>query len=363
MALLFIVNGAALGSWLPRLPELRDRLGLGLAEVGLTLAAGGLGGLTGSAASGLLIGRFGPRRAAIGPALVLLLTLPLVSIAPTGLILAAVVMAAGLSDAIADVGMNALAVRVEQARKHSIMSRLHALWSLGSFGGSAISAGALAIGVDLRIQLVAIGLGGVGAVTVASRLVPDPEPRPRPRPRWASVVGLALAGLAVAIVEGAPVDWSAIYLTDVTEATATAGGAAFLVYMGGMLVGRAGGDTVVDRVGVRAAILLGLGMTTLGVVVVLAGDAAVPAFVGFALWGLGVSVMAPLFYRLAGAHRQFGEGGGLAALTVGNRLGFLTGPATIGALAAVASLPAALGAGVGIGLAGVLVAIGVSFRR
>ena len=64
MALLFLVNGLVVGSWLPRLPEIRDRLGLDLDTLGLTLALGGLGSLVGSSISGVLVSRFGSRRTA-----------------------------------------------------------------------------------------------------------------------------------------------------------------------------------------------------------------------------------------------------------------------------------------------------------
>lgn len=289
--------------------------------------------------------------------------LPLVAVAPSAPLLAGVVFVAGAADAVADVGMNALGVRVEQAREQSIMNRLHALWSLGSVGGSAVSAGALAAGVELPAQLLAVAVGGAGAVVVASRLVPDPEPRPRPRPRLGSVAGLIAAGVAIAIVEGAPVDWSAIYLTDTLEASATVASAAFVVYMAGMLGGRAGGDAVVDRLGVRRSILVGLGVTAAGTALVMSRWSAVAVLAGFGVWGLGVSVMAPLFYRLAGAHTQFGEGSGLAALTVGNRLGFLAGPATVGTLAASIGLSWAILAVVGVGLAGVTISMSGPFGR
>jgi predicted MFS family arabinose efflux permease len=357
VAILFVVNGMVLGSWLPRLPELRDRLGLDLAGVGVVLGVGGLGGLLGSALSGVVIGRVGPRRAAVGPALGLLASLPLVAFAPSAVTLALVVAAAGLLDAVADVGMNALGVRVEEARGRSIMNRLHALWSVGSFGGSAVSAGALASGVGLRPQLLAIAAAGLMAVTVAARGLPDPAPRPRPRPRLSPVLALAVAGFAVALVEGAPVDWSAIFLTDVIGASPTTAGTGFLVYMGGMLTGRAAGDTLVDRLGLRRVLPVGLAMVAAGLAVVLVSNGPVGGLAGLALWGLGVSVVFPLFYRIAGAHRSLGEGAGLAALTVGSRIGFLSGPAAIGATAALTSLPLALGMMVGVGLIGAVVTI------
>ena len=56
-------------------------------------------------------------------------------------------------DSFADVGMNALAVRMEEARGRSIFSRLHGVWSFGTLAGAALSTVAVAVGVGLVPQL------------------------------------------------------------------------------------------------------------------------------------------------------------------------------------------------------------------
>jgi hypothetical protein len=72
------------------------------------------------------------------------------------------------------------------------------------------------------------------------------------------------------------------------------------------------------------------------------------ALVGFAFWGLGISVVLPVLYKLAGGHESFSEGSGLAALTVGTRLGFMVSPALIGVAATAWGLPTALAVVVGV---------------
>jgi hypothetical protein len=68
-------------------------------------------------------------------------------------------------------------------------------------------------------------------------------------------------------------------------------------------------------------------------------------------------VVLPVLYKLAGSHPTFAEGAGLAALTVGTRLGFMTAPALIGFVAARSSLSVALGVVVGLAAAASLVTI------
>ncbi|MBA3606492.1 MAG: hypothetical protein H0W46_11105, partial [Acidimicrobiia bacterium] len=57
IAAVFFVNGATFSSWLPRLPELQERLGISDAALGVTLVGSGVGGLAASAWSGWLVDR------------------------------------------------------------------------------------------------------------------------------------------------------------------------------------------------------------------------------------------------------------------------------------------------------------------
>ncbi|MGH8912438.1 MAG: MFS transporter [Acidimicrobiia bacterium] len=365
MAILFLVNGIVLGSWLPRLPEIRDRLDLGLAEVGLTLAVGGIGGLVGSAVSGMVVGAVGPRRSAIVPGLTLMALLPLVAVAPTAVALAAVMAVIAVVDSVADVGMNAVAVRVEAARGRSIFSRLHGVWSLGSLLGAAASTIAVATGVALEIQLMVTAGAGMAAVAWAARLLPEPEANSLPRApkRRRVVVSLALAGAGAAFLEGTPSDWSALFLTDVLGSPPAIAGAGFLGLSLGMMIGRFGGDAVVDRMGARFTLMTGLIVVAMAVALATAAVSVPLTLTAFTVWGLGVSVVLPLLYRQAGSHPALGEGSGLAALTLGSRVGFLAGPAAVGSVADVSSLPIAIVVVMGVALAVSVSAIFASLQH
>jgi len=365
VALLFFVNGVVLGSWLPRLPELRDRFGLGLASVGLALAVGGLGGLAGSALSGVVVGRVGARQSALWPAAAVMVLLPLLALVPHALLFASVLGLIAVTDAVADVGMNALAARVEAARGRSIFTRVHGVWSLGSLSGAAVSTAAVAGGVGLAPQLVVTAGACLAAVVWAAHLLPESEIRPRPEAtagRGVVAFWLAIAGAGAAFVEATPSDWSALYLSDVLGAAAATAGAGFLGLTLGMVVGRMGGDFVVDRIGPRRTLAGALAFVAVAVALMTSTSNLIVALIAFTVWGLGVSVLLPLMYRLAGSHPAFAEGHGLAALTQGSRLGFLAGPAAIGSMAEATTLPVAFVVVVGLALLATLWAAIFSLR-
>jgi predicted MFS family arabinose efflux permease len=328
VALLFLANGAVVGSWLPRLPEIRDWLGVDLGTLGLALGLGGLGAITGSSLSGVILGRFGSKRSALLGSVLLFALLPLIAVVPTVAWFAVVLAFLGFLDAQADVGMNAVGVRVEEQVGRSIMTRLHGLWSLGTFLGAALSALAVSRGIGLASQLSATATVGLLVLAFAARMVPTAPVRARTGDRSGRLaMGLMLAGATAVIVEGAPFDWSALFLVD---EIGSAGATGLILFTGGTLIGRMGGDFVVDRLGSRPTLFSGIGVAVAAMFLVVTSSTEGMALLGLGLWGLGISVALPVLYKLAGSHPSFSEGAGLAALTVGIRLGIMIGPALIG---------------------------------
>lgn len=358
VAVLFLLNGIVLGSWLPRLPEIRDELGLSLGGLGVVLGISGLGGVVGSALSPSVVNRLGPRRTAVWPAAATLVLLPALAVGTSAVMFTAVLCLIAITDALADVGMNAFAGRIEAARGRSIFSRLHGLWSVGALTGGLVTTLALAAGVTHLAQLgITAGVGLVAIVAIRG-LLPEIEPKPRP-PRSRRQIGfvLALAGAAVATLEGIPADWGTILMTDILLATPATAGLAFLSVSLGMLAGRLVGDMVIDRIGGMRSLGLALALVAAGSAVTVTSPWIPLTLAGFGIWGLGVSVTLPLLYREAATHPDFGEGAGLAALTVGSRLGFLVGPPVVGWAAAATTIPAGIGAVTAAGLATAVVVI------
>lgn len=329
-----------------------------LDTLGLTLALGGLGALIGSSVSGVVLGRIGARRSAVVGAGLLFLLLPLIAVVPTAFLLGLLLAVLGFVDAQADVGMNQVGVRVEESAGRSIMTRLHGLWSLGTLLGSGLSALAVLSGFRLGPQLAALSVAGLAVVALAARLVPDTAPRPGTGERSGRIaLGLIVAGATLVVIEGTPMDWGAIFLIDVTGTTAAVGGTGVIVFTAGMLVGRMAGDYVVDRFRGVPTLFAGIMLSVAAMLlVVLSGSTAI-ALIGFGLWGLGISVALPVLYKLAGSHPSFAEGAGLAALTVGTRLGFMAAPALLGLVATASNLSAALTLVVGLAAAAALVTI------
>ncbi|WP_433030607.1 MFS transporter [Actinomycetospora sp. CA-053990] len=174
---MFVVNGATYNSIVPRLPNIRDDLGLSNAALGTAIAAFPAAALLFGVLAGPLIARVGSGRAGAGVGLVGAVLLPAVALAPSWIALAAALFVLGLTDAWADAAMNAHGLRVQTGYGRSIVNGLHAVWSMAAVGAGLLGAAAAGLGVPLLLHLGAVAVVLVGVSVLAWRwALPGPEP-------------------------------------------------------------------------------------------------------------------------------------------------------------------------------------------
>jgi MFS family permease len=340
--LLFFVNGASFSSWLPRVPEVRDRLDLSLGELGTVLLAVGLGGLVSSAVGGVVVDRLGSRRASVGASILLAGGLPLIGMAPSAVLLAGALLCLSAVDAVADIAMNVQAADVQRRLGRSIIQRFHAGWSIGTVTGAAAGTAAAALEVSLTVQLVATG-AVLAALVLWARpaLATDVEPPPPAQEgvRRSGAV-LLLAGLAVllALVEGTPGDWAAVFADDVHDASEGIAGLGYVAVAAGMVVGRLAGDRAADHFGGPKLFRLALTVAGVGAFVVVTSPHVAVVIVGFAVTGCGISVLFPALYLQAATTPGVPAGLGLGVMASGARCGFLVSPVTVGAISEATTL-------------------------
>jgi MFS family permease len=363
---MFATNGMAFGSWVPRLPEVRDSLGVGDAALGLVLLGGGVGGLTMSLASGRIVDRFGSRRTMVATSLALSSLIPLIAIAPSPAVLFAVLVAIGALDGVTDVAQNAQAIELQRHRERSLLSRMHAAWSIGTLAGGLAASRAAAAGVSLSLQLglTAIVLAAV-CLTAAPHLLqggsaphllapspalpgevvepagtPDHPPAARAAPRRLLLLLFAM-GAAAVLTEIPPTEWAALLMGQRYDVGPGAAGLAFVAFTAGMVVGRLGGDMVVDRIGSERTRRTGAVVALAGFVIIVAGSAPGLTLAGFSIAGLGASSQFPMAVRRAG-ELLGGSSRGVAVFAAGSRAGMLVASPVMGVLSAATSRSTAL---------------------
>jgi fucose permease len=360
VAVQFFVNGLVVASFIPRLPEIRDRIDISTATLGALLAIGSAAGLLGSLAVGRLIERFGTRQVLIGGALALVSALAVIGVATTPAMFLVGLMGLSSMDVLVDSAMNSQGSWISGRRNVPVMNRLHGLWSLGTVVGGLVAAQAAASGVSLETHLlVASALFFAVVVFVGRGLLTTDEFVTEPVENSAAAgvsnrarrrLPLVLLGLASGCsiaMEMTSSDWAAFRLSDDFGAAAGLAGLAYVAFTVGMTSGRFGGDWLIARFGPERVFNVAISMTVIALVVAAFAPNQWVVLGAYVASGLGIATQFPKLYDDA-AKFPGRPGAGLGALTGGSRLALLLTPALVGALA---------GTGLSVGAASALVTL------
>jgi predicted MFS family arabinose efflux permease len=367
---LFFANGATYGNWIPRLPEIKDRLGVTNSGLGVALLGGGLGGLVGSLAVGAVMSRVGSRRMVLVTMTLVAAAMTLVAFVSQAWMLLVVLSLIGLFDVCADVAINAQGVIAQEQLGRSIMNRLHGMWSLGFASGTVVGSLGAGLDLDLRVQVVIVAGSLIAAVWFVARWLVKIDPSHHdeaavaPSSRQLGVIAIALAvvGAAAIALEGMPNEWAALIMRDEFGIGAWAGFGT-VAFGTGMLLGRFSGDYVQNRIGSEKMFRLAMGLILLGFAVVLATSQPWLALCGLFVSGTGQAVIFPRLYLLAARVPGLSAGAGLGALMVGLRIGGMATTLSMGALADAYDLRVALAIVAAVSFVLLLVSNAVVSRR
>jgi len=335
--LIFLVNSFLFGSWITRLPEIKNHLQLSDGDLGLALLGMPLGSLIIMPFMGWFTQRWGSGRITLlcGILFCFVSITPVLATSYMHLIVALILV--GLGTGSMDIAMNAAAAGVEKKYRISIMSSCHGLWSLGAMTGAG-SAGIIAgLGVSPRIHVFFVAAALLILVFILSPTIitiKDPG-EPGKAFAWPTgpLLGLALIGFCVGWGEGAMADWSAVYLRNTLSASPYISGLGFAGFAGAMALGRFYGDQIIPDWGAKSVVVRGCLISTIALALGLALPLPWLAIGGFTLAGIGFSCLIPAIFISAAHTPGLSSGTGIAAVASVSYLGMLSGPPVIGIVA------------------------------
>ena len=337
----FFLYSFSFGGFFPRLAELQKQMGLTESALGLGLIGVATGTLFSLTFAGPIVERVGHRVTLLALMPVLPVFYALAAHASGALTLFLCLLPAGLCIGAIELIVNLEADRVEHQSGKRNMNRSHAFWSFGFFGAGLLGALAARAGISPQWHLAGVvPLTALLIVLLLGRFEPAPHRSgssaeathrfARPTLAIGALVAFSLSGM---VLEGAGIDWSAIYMRDIFQATPFVCGLA--VAVGALAQGatRYVADRFVERhspLSIARSLLGVLGVGTL--MVTFAPNAAV-ALLGFALIGVGTSVMFPLAMSAAAQRTDRPAATNVAALAQISFISFLLGPPLLGFVA------------------------------
>ena len=359
----FALAGVAFATWASRIADAKAGLDLSAGQLGATLFAMSAGSMLAMPSTGRLADRFG-----------------VVSTIRTGMVIGVVgfgVVGAGVDlfesrlvvglglfligsgVGVWDVAMNLEGASVERLLGQTVMPQFHAAFSGGTVASALLGAGMSWASVPLLPHL----LGSAVLVTAAGfwamrsflpREVEDAEPveapaaagdgdglgvgdgavakPPASRSAWLEprTLLIGLVTLVAAFTEGTANDWLAVAFVEGHELPAWAGVLAFATFLSFMTIGRLLGTRWLDTYGRVPVLRITFAFAVLGSLLVIFGNAWL-AFLGAAVWGVGVSLGFPVGMS-ASADDPARAGARMSVVATIGYLAFIAGPPALGFL-------------------------------
>ena len=340
VVLLFGYNGLVIGAYAASIPTLTARFGLVPWQLSVFFVSMGLAAIASMQVSGRLADRLGARRVSLAMLPILVAAILALGLSPSLPVMFVAGIALGIGNGGIDVAMNAIGVQVEQHRPKPIMSFFHGMWSVGNLTGAAtlVLLGAVFAPDPQPAVVAATSVAaalGVAAFVLAWRITPETavvshtDATGTRTPIPASAYLLGLMAIAFGLGEGTASDWSSLQVTQIAGVDPTTGALGYTCVAAFMVVIRLLGDFLVARFGRRAVTMFGGACSALGYLVVALGSNLPVLLVGWSLVGLGIGMIAPQVYAVAG-HTAGGRG--LAVVVTFGYATFLIAPALIGYL-------------------------------
>ena len=358
----FFVMGISSMAWVPRIPEIKDQLGLRDGQFGFVFLAGAFGSICGTQISGRAIHLIASKSFARICAVLMPIGIYIMGSAHSVLALICGLFLGGLSFAALDVAANVQAMAIEKLSKARYMSSFHALWSVGAFTVTLFG-GAVANLISPQVHLK--GLAIISAVlyqiTISGLLNKDldghkgeqhetteakiPFISKETLPLWALGIGL----LASFVPEGGIYDWSGILLKDHMSVGKGVTSIAATFYSLGMIVSRFLGDSWFEKWGHQKTVKYGGYIGGISLAIGLAAGiplASVNQFLGVGILSISLAIVGlcmgpffPAFNLAAMSVPGIAPSVGMARVALISLAGNFFGPALIGGISEATTLP------------------------
>lgn len=354
---LFFICGLGLSSWAPLVPFAKERLELSDSNLGLLLLLLGGGAMLMMPLSGVLTSKFGSRKIMLFGSIIIAFTIPVLAISSSILVMSVTLFLFGGGVGMLDVSMNTHGVIVEKHYKRPIFSFLHGLFSVGGLVGALCLSFLIKWGLTpfyasliLSVLILFIlfnqqrNLFSLDFEQDESRNTVVKEEKGKIKTNaWLNgrVLMLGFFCFSFFLIEGAMLDWGAIFLIDVKRIPIELSGmgyASFSVAMAGM---RLIGGKIITRLSSHQVIVGGGVIAIVGLSFIIYSNAISLILFGFALVGIGVANSVPVLFSTGGNIPKIKISLVLSVITTIGYSGQLAGPVLLGFIAQHSSLSVA----------------------
>lgn len=329
------------GTWAIYIPTVKENLEMDKSQLGIAIFFLSLGVFTIFPVAAKIINKIGVGKATWYGVVLICVSGVLPLLATNYYTLMAALFFFGATHGFTDIAMNTLVTELEKEDKQNFMSAAHGFFSLGGVLAGLGSFLILLIGNPVLHMLLAVAIVLVINLSLYKNyycIIAAPvEKEPFSLKLFKPLLVIGIVSFIVMGGEGAIIDWSGLYLKEISLAPEALWGLGFLAFSITMTIGRFLGDSISQRIGSVKIVALGSVVAIFGYLAVLSTQTYVAIF-GFALIGSGFSVIIPELFRIGGNVKGIESSQGIAFIAGTGYSGFLMAPPILGFLADSSSL-------------------------
>ena len=326
-----------IGTWVLYLPYIKIKFELNDSQIGIALFFTALGLLVSIPFVPFVNNKIGVGYSVKFGIIVLALMFNLPLLAPTYTLLCVSLLITGVFSGFTDVSINALVSIVEIKDNENIMSAAHGFFSLGGFIGAGLGSLLISKFSSPSYHMLIVSLFVVASTLFLSKSyekIKDTIPEKSKEntsilKNIKPLLGLSIVAFIIMFNEGSVEDWSNLFLFDVLHVSESKAGFGFVIFSLTMTLGRFLGDGISEKIGAIKTISFGCCIAVIGYVLILMSHFIV-SVLGFGILGLGLSVIIPEIFRLAGQTKGVRTSVAVSVVSGIGFIGFLVGPVLLG---------------------------------
>lgn len=345
VAWVFCSLNIMIGTWVLYIPHVKEKLSLNDSQIGFALFCLALGILVFLPLVPYITKKVGVGKYTIIGVILFVIAFIGPLLATNYIILCSSLFIVGIFSGTTDVAMNALVSQMEKQDNKNFMSSAHGFFSLGGAIGAILGTFLMVFFSNPLYHMMLIGCGVIiinislskHYINITESKISEEKGRFQLK-SLSPLLIIAFLAFVIMSSEGAIEHWSTLYLLEVVEISQkNLAGLGFIFFSITMTIGRFFGDGISEKIGSIRIILLGCLVASIGYMCVLL-NILIVTVIGFGLVGLGLSVIIPELFRIAGNTKGVSASKGISFVSGIGFIGFLLGPVVLGIISDAYSL-------------------------
>lgn len=345
VAWIFASLNFIIGTWVLYIPHVKEKLQLNDSEIGVALFCFALGILLFLPFVPYVTKKVGLGRYSVIGVILFAVSFVFPLVAPSYIFLCVSLFISGIFVGSTDVAMNALVSEIEKEDSQNFMSAAHGFFSLGGAIGATLGSFLLSIFTKpAHHMLFMVFFVIVTNILLAKhyyKIIEKTIAKEKKEYHFKALKPLFIIAFIAFVImssEGAIEHWSALYLKEVVGVVQKNFiGFGFIVFSVMMTLGRFFADQISEKIGSLKIVFYGCMLASIGYVCILISIFEI-TILGFGIVGLGLSVIIPELFRIAGKTAGVKASVGISFVSGIGFIGFLLGPVLLGYISHTFSL-------------------------